>query len=230
MWGDTILGVSHANDDPSELDRLIDRLVDWLAEFFSRIPESDVPPAARPLDRAAAIRDNAARRAALWSGGLALPAGPVGWLTVLPDLYKIWRVQAQMVSDISAAFGVHAQLTREQMVYCLFRHAAGQMGRALLVRVGERVLVRKVKKTLWQRILRAVGVRVTQRVANRSVARVIPVFGALAVGSFSFYDTRRVGNTAIEMFTGRLAIPDDTGNDAPTDALMRDVEVHEAEA
>lgn len=31
--------------------------------------------------------------------------GPLGLLTILPDMYAIWRVQAQLVADIAAVYG-----------------------------------------------------------------------------------------------------------------------------
>jgi len=58
----------------------------------------------------------------------------------LPDLYAIWRVQAQLVSDIAAVYSKTVFLTKETMLFSLFRHAAAQAVRDLIVRTGERVL------------------------------------------------------------------------------------------
>ena len=57
-----------------------------------------------------------------------------GMLTVLPDLIAIWRIQAQMVSDIAGLYGKEVALTRAHMVYCLFRHATTQVARDVVVR------------------------------------------------------------------------------------------------
>ena len=61
-----------------------------------------VSDAARAAEK---IVREAAQKAAFLSGSLALPPGPIGMLTVLPDLYLIWKVQRQMVADIFALHG-----------------------------------------------------------------------------------------------------------------------------
>lgn len=62
----------------------------------------------------------AGAQAATVSGTLALPPGPLGMLTIVPDLLAVWKIQAQMVADIAGAFGKNAHLSQEQMLYCLF--------------------------------------------------------------------------------------------------------------
>jgi CheY-like chemotaxis protein len=86
----------------------------------------------------------AAKQAALLSGSLALPPGPIGMLTVLPDLYLIWKTQRQMVADMFGLYGRSAELTRTHMLYCLFRHAASHVLRDLAVRTGQRVIVQEI--------------------------------------------------------------------------------------
>jgi hypothetical protein len=48
--------------------------------------------------------------------------GQLGLLTVLPDLVAMWRIQSQLVSDIAAVYGKTANLGREHMLWCLFKH------------------------------------------------------------------------------------------------------------
>jgi hypothetical protein len=103
-------------------------------DVVGSIPGSSARPSARPDEAARKLANAAAAKAALISGGLALPPGPLGWLAILPDLIAIWRLQSQMVADIAALYGQTATLTREHMLYCLFRHAAAQAVRDLVVR------------------------------------------------------------------------------------------------
>lgn len=142
----------------------------------------------------------ASAKAALVSGTLALPPGPLGMLTILPDLLAIWTVQRQLVADIAAAHGKSAQLGPSEMIYCLFRHAASQAVRDVVVRVGERFLVRRGSLRVIQRVLRRVGVSVTERTAGRAVSRWLPVVGAVGIGGYAFYDTTQVGKTAATFF------------------------------
>jgi len=156
------------------------RFTQTILEVLSNLPSSTEPQSATPVARARKIAAAAAFKSATISGTLALPPGPLGMLTIIPDLMVIWRVQSQMVADIAAAFGKALCLTREQMIYCLFRHAASQAVRDLVVRVGERALVRRASLRVIQNTLRRVGIAVTQRVAGRAISRWLPFIGAWA--------------------------------------------------
>jgi hypothetical protein len=161
-----------------------------------------VVPAARthavsdPAAAADAIARRAARQAALLSGSLALPPGPLGMLTVLPDLFLIWKTQRQMVADIFGVYGRTAELTRVHMLYCLFRHAASQVLRDVVVRTGQRVIAQQVSSGAMRTIINRVGVGVTRRVAGTAATRWVPLVGAAAVGAYAFWDTMQVARTA----------------------------------
>ena len=155
----------------------------------------DEARAATPVS-ADAIMRAAARRAALVSGSLALPPGPLGIATVLPDLYLIWRIQRQMVADLFAIYGRTAELTRTHMLYCLFRHAASHVLRDVAVRAGERFVIRQMTAGALRGALGSLGVVVTQRVAGTTAGRFIPALGAAAVAGYAYWDTMQVAKTA----------------------------------
>jgi hypothetical protein len=141
-----------------------------------------------PARAAVQVAREAARQAAMLSGSLALPPGPLGMLTVLPDLYLIWKVQRQMVADIYALSGREAELTRSSMLYCLFRHLASHVARDVVVRAGERLVVRQLTAGAISGLLKSAGVAVTQRVA-----------GAAAVAAYAYWDTMQVAQSAREL-------------------------------
>jgi len=90
-----------------------------ILNFLSEIPRSAEPPSVSPRIRVEAIAAAARHRAFIASASLSLPPGPLGWVTVLPELVAIWKIQAKMVADIAAAYGQSSTITREQMLYCL---------------------------------------------------------------------------------------------------------------
>lgn len=190
------------------------RVTQAILDFISRIPASKVDSADDPQARARQIASRAAQRAALTSGTLALPPGPLGWLTVLPELMAIWKIQAQMVSDIAAAYGRHTELGREQMLYCLFRHTAAQAFRDLVVRMGDRLLFRRMSFAVVERIAKQLGVKFSQRALGEGLSRWLPVIGALGVGAYAYYDTGQVAATTIELFSHGI---EHEGGDAPTE-------------
>ncbi len=162
---------------------------------------ADVPPAhTRSVSDAATqaerIAREAARRAAMLSGSLALPPGPIGMLTVLPDLYLIWQLQRQMVADIFGLHGRTAELTRTHMLYCLFRHLASHVVRDVAVRAGQRVVVQQISASALRSMLGGIGLTVTRRLAGTTASRWIPLAGAAAVGAYAYWDTLQVAKTA----------------------------------
>lgn len=182
------------------------RIGETVLEFIGRVPHTDEHAASEPALRAQIIANAAARRAATTAGGLALPPGPLGWLTVLPELVAVWKIQAQMVADIAGSYGKTVFLSREQMVYCLFRHSAAQAVRDLVVRVGERTLIQRVSVQALHVVARAVGLRITQQALGKTMSRVVPLIGAMGVGAYAYYDTRQVARTAIALFERDLAV------------------------
>ncbi len=199
------------------------RIAGQILDLLSRIPTSRERPSEHPHARAGAIALAARRKAFLASSSLALPPGPIGWLTVLPELVAIWRIQAQMVADIAAAHGRHADLTREQMLYCLFRHAASQAVRDLVVRAGQRWMVHAATTHAIRGIAQRIGVKLSERALGSGIARMLPVAGALGVGVYAWYDTRQVARTAIAMFSRDIEfIPAHHSTEIPVRHMQRD--------
>lgn len=182
------------------------RIAEAILDFVSQVPDSKVGSSKDPASEARRLANRAAQRAALTAGSLALPPGPLGWLTLLPELIAIWKIQGQMVSDIAAAYGRHATLGREQMMWCLFRHTAAQAFRDLVVRMGDRLIFQRMSYGVAQRVAKQVGVKLTQRTLSKGLSRWLPVIGALGVGAYAYYDTGQVAGTAIEMFESEMMI------------------------
>jgi hypothetical protein len=180
---------------------LLDKLFRILFKVIHEIPASTEKETSEALIRSRKLISEASFKAAAISGALALPSGPFGWFTILPDLAAIWRLQAQMVADIGGAFGKKGKLTEESMIYCLFRHAAAQVVRDLVTRMGERVVVQRGSLRVAENVLESIGIKLVHRVARGGLWRLLPAIGALAVAAYAYYDTDQVGQTAIEFFS-----------------------------
>ncbi len=192
--------------DPPPDDTAVDKIANAILNFIGHIPKTDEHKSRNPAHRARGVASSAATTAAVTAGTLALPPGPLGWLTILPELVAVWKIQARMVADIAAVYGKKSILTREQMLYCLFRHMAAQLVRDLVVRVGERFLVRQVSLRALQEVSRKIGLKITQRTLGSSVSRWLPIVGALGVGAYAYFDTGQVAATAIELFEREIEI------------------------
>jgi hypothetical protein len=182
------------------------RVAEAVLDVLGSIPKSTEVVAQTPNDRSLLVAKKAAKTAGTISGGAALVPGPLGMLTLLPDIIGVWKVQAQMVADIAAVYGKTAVLTKEQMLYCLFRHMFSQGLRDVVVRTGERFLVRRASLQVLQKLATVVGVKVSQRAMGKAVARYAPFIGAAGVAAYAMYDTRRVAATAIELFAREVEV------------------------
>ena len=156
-------------------------------------------------DRAAdEIARAAARQAAILSGSLALPPGPLGMVTVLPDLYLIWKTQRQMVADIFGLYGRAAELSRSHMLYCLFRHAASQVMRDFVVRTGQRIVIEQLSGGAIKHVAGKVGVASASVSRGAPRSRWVPLAGAAAVGAYAYWDTLQVAKTARRLLADEI--------------------------
>ena len=179
-------------------------IIDALERVLADIPPAATRPAELPDNAAKAIARRAAKRAALLSGSLALPPGPLGFMTLLPDIYLIWQTQRQMVADIFGVYGRSAELTRTHMLYCLFRHAASQVLRDVAVRGSQRLVIRQLTGGAFRHALGGVGASVSRRIAGNAAGRWIPLAGAAAVGAYAYWDTLQVASTAQRLLTSPI--------------------------
>jgi len=174
---------------------------DLLMGVVTSIPHSPWKQVSNPREVSELLIEKASMAAALQSGLLALPSGPIGFLTILPDLFNIWRIQSQLVADIAACHGRVSFLGRQEMAWCLFRHAATQIARDFLVRTGQRALVNALSKRAMVSMMRKVGTRSVERMSGRWVLRIIPILGMVISAGYAWWDTREVGRTALELFS-----------------------------
>lgn len=197
--------------------KLKEKATNILFDLITNIPDSLYAENREPEKRANQLIQQAAFKAATISATLSIPAGITGILTAIPDIAAIWRIQAQLVSDIAATYGKFAQLSREAMVWCLFRHSAAQLVRDIAVRTGSRIVVQKLSLAALEVLLKKIGLKISTKILGKIALRAIPAIGAIGNGAYSFYDTYEVGKTAAAYFKA-LA-------DNPEEPVVEDAEI-----
>lgn len=179
-------------------------------DIVGALPPSRLRRRADPAAASAALVREAAAKTALAAGALALPLGPLGWLTVLPELATVWRLQARLVADIAAVHG-RPPPGPEALLYCLFAHSSGRVVRELLLQVGERSLVRTLTAPLLALLVRRVGASLARRLAGRSLARWLPLAGAAGLAAWAAWETRQVGHSALALMAQDALAPPAAG-------------------
>ena len=200
-----------------KMEKIKEKLSSLLFELITDIPESLYSPTEKSDDKINKLIRQAAVKASMVSATLSVPAGVTGVLTSIPDIAAIWRIQAQLVSDIAATYGKFAQLSREAMVWCLFRHSAAQLVRDIAVRTGSRIVVQKLSLAALEVLLKKIGLKISKKLLGQIALRAIPAIGAIGNGAYSFYDTYEVGKTAAAYFKA-LA-------DNPEEPVVEDAEI-----
>ena len=205
----TTVALTRARDEAAAASTIASTILAVLGE----VPPSSKRKHRHPAEAARKVANLAARRAAAAAGTLAVPPGPLGWLTILPELVWVWKIQAQMVADIAALYGQKRALTREQMIYCLFKHTASQAVRDIVVQVGDRLIVRRTTVRALNAVAQRVGVKVTQRTLAKSASRWLPVIGAIGVAAYAYYDTAQVARLAIDLYENEVEVEPAGGGD-----------------
>lgn len=182
------------------------RISNAVLHFIAEVPRTDQLLSSTPAESSRQRAKLAAKQAAAAAGALALPPGPAGWLTILPEMVAVWKIQAQMVADIAALYGKTGALSQEHMLYCLFKQTASQAVRDLVVRMGERLVVKSVSIKVLSTVAKRIGINLTQRALGKGVSRLFPVIGAVGVAAYAYYDTTQVANVAIKLFEQDLAM------------------------
>ena len=187
-------------DSVDERKGVASRVSSAILGLVAVIPVSAEPQSLTPQTRATELTEQAARTTAKISGFAAMAPGPLGLLTLLPDLVAMWRIQSQLVSDIASVYGKTANLGKEHMLWCLFKHSAAQAFRDVAFRAGERYLIRPLSLLAVRKLTAAIGVKISQRAFGKAVARFLPLAGATAVAGYAYYDTKKVGGAAMDIF------------------------------
>ena len=196
-------------DKKEAFKKISEKASSLLFELITDIPGSLYTPIQKPDEKARLLTQRAAGRAGMVSMTLSIPAGFTGIVTAIPDIAAIWKIQAQLVADIAASYGKLALLSREAMVWCLFRHSAAQLLRDIAVRTGSRIIVQKLSTTAIKAILAKVGARVSSKLLGKTLLRAIPAVGALGNGIYAYMDTCEVGKTAAAYFRALADNPEE---------------------
>lgn len=192
---------ARAARDPGASAARTNAITETILDFVGRVPATEQREHGAPEARARRIGNLAAARAAFAAGTLSLPPGVLGWLTILPEIRAVWQQQAQMVADIAGIYGRHQELSREVMLYCLFRHIAPVAFRSLVRREGDAYVIGRPSSQVFAAIAAKIAARVSLRLVGRGASRWLPVVGAVGNSGFAFLDTGRVAKTAIELFS-----------------------------
>jgi hypothetical protein len=135
------------------------------------------------------------------STAAALPPGPFGLATILPELMAVTKIQMNLIYAIAAYHKKEGKLN-STLVLLIFANEAGvEVGKAVAKQMGAKLII----KTLGSRSIRAIaqkiGIKITARITQKAVGRWIPFVLAPIFGAFSKAMTTRIGEEANRLFS-----------------------------
>lgn len=191
---------------------LTTKVVEQLFDSLSEPPRPSFSRPGSPEEVNKMIRKTAVQTSSI-SAALAIPGGITGVVTVLPEIASIWKLQAQMISNIAASEGKNYLLTREQMLWCMFRQMGYGIIKEYVFQKGGVYIVKRMQHKVFENTLQKVGLGLVTRQGTRMAGKIIPVLGSVSAGALSYYDTIRVGRNAVNLYTKEIKLlPEATGN------------------
>lgn len=157
-----------------------------------------------PQDVASIIASYANFNGVIATGANLVP-GPLGALTIVPELTAVIRNQIQMIYDIGVALGKETHLTGD-LLLSIFYTVTGGGAIGLAVVRGGRLLVKRASLRIIQRIVIWLGGKITQRALRALLARWVPIVGSAAMGIWTRQSTVSMGKQAAKLLAHEIII------------------------
>lgn len=174
-----------------------------LQQTLGEPPSATLAPGTSPEAMPALVKKASAQTASI-SATLALPGGLTGVLTLVPEIYSIWRIQAQLISNIAYINGKATLVSREQMLWCMFRQMGYGLVKEFVFQRGSVFVVKKMQDQAFQKALQKLGLAMLSKQSVRFAGKIIPLLGSVSAGTLSYYDTRRTAQRAIELYSSPM--------------------------
>lgn len=140
------------------------------------------------------------------STAAALPPGPFGLATILPELIAVTKIQMNLIYSIAAYHGKKGELN-STLVLLIFANEAGvEVGRTVAKKMGAKLVVKALGTRSIRAIAQKIGIRISARITQKAVGRWIPFVLAPIFGAFSKSMTTRIGEEANRLFSQNIEV------------------------
>jgi hypothetical protein len=167
---------------------------DWIEKVLSSL--LSYKDEAEPVGTPDEMIDEAARKAFKISTALGLIPGPIGFVSIIPEVVALTKLQINLIYRIARHYN-RRETVDEEIILLILANVMGVAGGEALIRKAGAALVIKSANTRAVRALaRRIGTRIIDRAAEKAIGRWIPLLTAPLFGYFSRSLTRRIGMEA----------------------------------
>ncbi|MCB1141336.1 MAG: hypothetical protein H7A24_14420 [Leptospiraceae bacterium] len=186
-------------------DQILDLLID-LDSYQSPYAKAvgDLEEIITPL-----VRSYCMKSVAISSVSSILP-GLIGGLAVVPEAILLIKLQSRLVKDIAILYGKEKYLTKEIILYCLFKQSRIDLFEKTVKMTGTRMMFRSFSLDVLQILLKKIGFETEKRGIFKYSKRAASLIGSVLGGAVSYADTRIVGTTAKIVFSKEIHILEDS--------------------
>ena len=154
------------------------------------------------------IKKKSIQSAFISFGAGSIP-GVGGIISILPETYLLLKLQARMIKDIAILLGRESFLSKEILLYCLFKESKINLLEASIRITGIKLIVRPISLDLIKSIFYKLVLNKAVKNKNQKNQIIFSFISAITNGSISFLDTQIVGNTANSIFLSDIEFEED---------------------
>lgn len=157
---------------------------------------------AQPHEIADELIKVAAWKATAISSSLSIIKGKLGLISILPELFTIYRIQSKLIKDISAVYGKESQATKESILYCLFGHSNWKAFQQIVLRTSACTIIRPASYEILFNLIYSTYLKLNiEKNYFKKFPFLFTIIGAGLSGSVTYIETIKIGKTAIEIFS-----------------------------
>jgi uncharacterized protein (DUF697 family) len=174
----------------------------WLGDLLMNLAPGDIDLSGKSPDE---MIKSASWKSFAVSTASGLAPGPAGWVTILPEIIAVTKIQINLVYAIAKHYGQTSKFN-SGTVMLIFANEAGIAVRGVAAKVGEKLIVRALSSKAAAALSQRIGVKIGARVTQRVVGRWVPVVLAPVFGAFSKSMTAKIGREAVKLFSSDFEV------------------------
>lgn len=136
----------------------------------------------------------------------SVPSGTAGILTVFPEVCSILKLQSRMVKDIAAVYGKEKSLSKEVILYCIFKKSGSNLFDRFIRMTASRTIVRPVSIRTFGNFLQKWSPLLAGKFFGKGISRILPLMGFAVGGASGYLDTRIVAITSMNLFSRDILV------------------------
>lgn len=191
----------------NKLVELFDVVIDDRRNYYAQNPHK--VPSQAEISRI--IEAYSYKNAAI-VGMLNIVPGPLGLITVIPEIILVVRNQLAMIYDISAAYQQDKVINKE-LLAGIFASSLGVRTLEFLTIQGGKVLVKRSSLRIFQQIMINLGTNITQKLVKQQITRFLPGIGTVLMATWAKYSTKTVGKKASEILSKNIQFTNESVDD-----------------